>query len=437
MFDLIQIALFGGAVGILCGLIPGVGMLVAIAMLYPILLGLQPVELLMFYTCMVCSAQYFGSITAIYLGIAGEASSFPAVVEGYSLSKQGSGQRSIFLTGVGSFVGTMFGLLFITVLATSSMQLTLTSLERMLLFMAVGLSLILTTKNKLWLDLGLIVLALALCHIGVSINSNVPLYNFNFLFLSQGISYFSLAAGLLCMKEVMTVKDTTKQKIVIVEQFDKIKELIKHKYAVVRGSLIGSVGGMLPGLTTISASHLAYIAEKKIQQSTYKKGNTFCLTSSETANNSGSITQLFPLLMFGIPITGSEAILFQLLDIKGWEGSSTQPLELLANNWWLLLFVNLIMLTLAIKFAKHFVKIIPKNNSILKITIFLILAVVVFAVGEQQTGYGVFNLIVYLVATTIAYKFPKVNFLPFIFWMVIGHIWLENFYTFLQIYELR
>ena len=112
MFDLIQIAFFGGAVGILCGLIPGVGMLVAIAMLYPILLGLQPVELLMFYTCMVCSAQYFGSITAIYLGIAGEASSFPAVVEGYSLSKQGSGQRSIFLTGVGSFVGTMFGLLF-------------------------------------------------------------------------------------------------------------------------------------------------------------------------------------------------------------------------------------------------------------------------------------------------------------------------------------
>ena len=339
MFDLIQIAFFGGAVGILCGLIPGVGMLVAIAMLYPILLGLQPVELLMFYTCMVCSAQYFGSITAIYLGIAGEASSFPAVIEGYSLSKQGSGQRSIFLTAVGSFIGTGFGLLFITALAMSSLQLTLTSLERMLLFMAVGLSLILTTKNKLWLDLFLIVLAIALCHIGVSINSNIPMYNFDLLFLSQGISYFSLAAGLLCMKEVLTVKER-KQEIVIVEKFNKLKELIKHKYSVLRGSIIGSVGGMLPGLTTISASHLAYIAEKKIQHSTYKKGNTYCLTSSETANNSGSITQLFPLLMFGIPITGSEAILFQLLDIKGWEGSATQPLELLANNWWLLLLVN-------------------------------------------------------------------------------------------------
>ena len=436
MFDLIQIAFFGGAVGILCGLIPGVGMLVAIAMLYPILLGLQPVELLMFYTCMVCSAQYFGSITAIYLGIAGEASSFPAVIEGYSLSKQGSGQRSIFLTAVGSFIGTGFGLLFITALAMSSMQLTLTSLERMLLFMAVGLSLILTTKNKLWLDLFLIVLAIALCHIGVSINSNIPMYNFDLLFLSQGISYFSLAAGLLCMKEVLTVKER-KQEIVIVEKFNKLKELIKHKYSVIRGSVIGSVGGMLPGLTTISASHLAYIAEKKIQHSTYKKGNTYCLTSSETANNSGSITQLFPLLMFGIPITGSEAILFQLLDIKGWEGSATQPLELLANNWWLLLLVNFLMLILAIKFAKHFIKIIPSNNFILKIIIFIILAFVVFVVGEQQSGHGIFNLIIYFIATGVAYKFPKINFLPFIFWMVIGQIWLENFYTFLQIYELR
>lgn len=436
MFDLIQIAFFGGAVGILCGLIPGVGMLVAIAMLYPILLGLQPVELLMFYTCMVCSAQYFGSITAIYLGIAGEASSFPAVIEGYSLSKQGSGQRSIFLTAVGSFIGTGFGLLFITALAMSSMQLTLTSLEKMLLFMAVGLSLILTTKNKLWLDLCLIVLAVALCHIGVSINSNIPMYNFDLLFLSQGISYFSLAAGLLCMKEVLTVKER-KQEIIIVEKFNKLKELIQHKYSVIRGSIIGSVGGMLPGLTTISASHLAYIAEKKIQHSTYKKGNTYCLTSSETANNSGSITQLFPLLMFGIPITGSEAILFQLLDIKGWEGSATQPLELLANNWWLLLSVNFLMLILAIKFAKHFIKIIPSNNFILKIIIFIILAFVVFVVGEQQSGHGIFNLIIYFMATAVAYKFPKINFLPFIFWMVIGQIWLENFYTFLQIYELR
>lgn len=434
MIDLLQVALFGGLVGIICGLIPGVGMLVGIAILYPFLLDFQPVELLIFYTSMVCSAQYFGSVTAIYLGLAGEASSFPAVIEGYSLSKQGKGQQSIFLTGVGSFVGTMFGLVFIALLSIPVLNLSLTSLQKMILFLAVGLSLTLTTKNKFITDISLIILSLGLSHIGTSLNTNIPITNFGIDFLSQGISYFTLAAGLLCMKEVLTV-ETGKTEIIVVEKYNAIKELIKHKYSIIRGSLIGSIGGMIPGLTTISASHMAYVAEKKVYKETYKKGNTHCLTSSETANNSGSITQLFPLLMFGIPITGSEAILYQMLEMKGWEGSATQPLMLLADNWWILLSINLIMLVLAIRFAKQFVKLIPKNNTILQLSIFIILTIVVFIVGEQQTGYGGFNVFLFFFATGIAYLFPRVDFLPFIFWMCIGDIWLSSFYTFLQIYE--
>jgi putative tricarboxylic transport membrane protein len=434
MIELAQVAMLGGLVGIVCGLIPGVGMLVGISMLYPFLLDFQPAELLTFYIAMACSAQYFGSVTAIYLGLAGESSSYPAVIEGYALSKQGKGRQAVFLTGVGSFIGTMFGLVFIAVLSLFALDLTLTSLEKMILFMTVGLSLILTTKNKLLTDLSLIVLALALSHIGVSINSNIPLFHFDLVFLSQGISYFTLAAGLLCMKEVMHT-ETPNAKIISDEKFNAFKEIIKHRYSIIRGSVIGSIGGMLPGLTTISASHLAYVTEKKILKDTYIKGDTHCITSSETANNSGSITQLFPLLMFGIPITGSEAIIYQMLEMKAWEGSATQPLALLVSNWWILVSVNLIMLFLAIRFAKHFVKIIPSKDLLLKLTIFFILLFVVYIVGVKQTGFGLFNVFLFLFATGIAYLFPKVDFLPFIFWMCIGDIWLENFYAFLQIYE--
>ena len=433
MFDLISVTAFGGAIGIICGLIPGIGMLAAVSILYPTLLDWSPIQLLMFYTSMVCSAQYFGSVTAIYLGMAGEASSFPAVIEGYTLSKQGHGQRSIFLTGVGSFVGTIFGLLFIALLSFSGLFVNLTSFERMVLFFLVGLSLIFTTNNSLYTDLFLIILALGLSHIGTSISSNVPLYNFGFMFLSSGISYFSLAAGLLCMKEVLDAENSSSRNLFNEEKFNRIKEIIKHKYAIIRGSIIGSIGGMLPGMTTIAASHLAYIAEKRIQKKDYKKGNIRCLTSSETANNSGSITQLFPLLMFGIPITGSEAILYNILEVKGWQSSSGAPLQLLVNNWWLLIISNLIFLVLAIKFAKRFIKIVPKNNAMLKIIIFLILALVVYTVGQEEAGNGVFNLLIYFISVLIIKIFPKTNFLPFIFWMVIGNIWLENFYRFLQI----
>lgn len=436
MYELFIASGLGSLVGIICGCIPGVGMFVATAILYALLMDLGPAPLIMFYTCMVCSAQYFGSVTAIYLGMAGEASSFPAVIEGYALSKKGQGQKSIYLTGIGSFIGTGFGLFFIALLALGGMNIALTSFERMILFCIVGFSLTLVTNNNKILDISLIVLAIGLSHIGYSGNSNIPLFYFDMIWLSQGIHFFPLAAGLLSMKEVLSAENNNAKKIITEEQFNYVKEFVKHKWSILRGSVIGGIGGMLPGLTTICSSHMAYLAEQKVTEKTYTKGNTYCITSSETANNAGSISQLFPLLMFGIPISGSEAIIWSLLDIKGWENSPNEVLKLVTEHWYILLVINLIALTLAIKFAKQFVKIVPKNNTILKILIFLILCFVTYTVGDKFQGYGFFSLILFLISTLIGWRFPKVSFIPFIFWMVIGPILLDSFYTGLMVHGL-
>jgi len=436
MYELFLSAIAGSSVGIICGMIPGVGMFVATAVLYALLMDFDPAALIMFYTCMVCSAQYFGSITAIYLGMPGEASSYPAVIEGYSLSKKGQGQKSIYLTGIGSFIGTGFGLFFIALLALGGMNIVLTSVERGILFLLVGASLVLTTNNKLRLDVSLIILAVFLCHIGYSGNSNIPRFYFDMLFLSQGVHFFPIAAGLLSMKEVLHAEDVKNKKIITEQNFKYLEEFIKHKYAIIRGSLIGGVAGMLPGLTTIASSHMAYLTEQKVQQKTYKKGNTYCITSSETANNAGSISQLFPLLMFGIPISGSEAIIWSLLDIKGWENSPNEVIKLVTEHWYILLAINLIALTLAIRFARHFIKIVPKNANLLKLIIFLILCAVTYTVGEKLQGYGNFSLFCFVLTTLIAWKTPKVSYIPFIFWMVIGPILLDSFYTALMVHGI-
>ena len=90
---------------------------------------------------------------------------------------------------------------------------------------------------------------------------------------------------------------------------------------------------------------------------------------------------------------------------------------------------------LAIKFAKHFVKIVPNNNTILKIVVFFILCFTTYLVGETTQGQGLFNMVLFWIATFIAWKTPRVNYIPFIFWMVVGHILLDHFYTFLMINE--
>ena len=97
----------------IAGLLPGIGVFAAVAILYPVILDWPPAAVILFYFALVSSSQYFGSITAIYLGIGGESSSFPAVIEGYSLSSMGRGSEALWLTGAGSFVGTMAGLGFL------------------------------------------------------------------------------------------------------------------------------------------------------------------------------------------------------------------------------------------------------------------------------------------------------------------------------------
>lgn len=157
------------------------------------------------------------------------------------------------------------------------------------------------------------------------------------------------------------------------------------------------------------------------------------IVSSETANNSGSITQLIPLLLFGIPITGSETIIYNILDSKGWAGVNNAPWELFFEHWWLLLVVNLTVLLIAVRFSSTVIKLMPSNQNIITIAVFLLLAISVYWIGTIQTSTGIFDLIVFLLSTAIAYKWPTINWLPFVFCMVIGDIWLEQGYRYYQL----
>jgi TctA family transporter len=204
---------------------------------------------------------------------------------------------------------------------------------------------------------------------------------------------------------------------------------------MLRGGLIGAVGGLVPGLTTVASSHYAYTVEKLISKN-YNKGHMPALISSEGANNSGAITMLLPLLMFGVPITLSEAIIFGILDSKSWSFTAAMPLQLFLNHWYIMIAANIVSLILAIKFAPHLVKIFPKNKNTLSAVVFAILLVIVYLAGDWNHGSGIFNVVTFLIACAVAMATPRVNYLPFIFWLVIGNVMIETFYRYLQLIGL-
>ena len=239
---------------------------------------------------------------------------------------------------------------------------------------------------------------------------------------------------MISAKEVMFVKLVIDPTISTVQTklINPIAELVKLKWSIVRGSLVGSLGGLVPGITTIASSHYAYVLEKILLKD-YEKGSKPALVSSETANNAGAITSLLPLLVIGIPITFSEAIIFSILDSKNWTFSTSLPLELFLEQWYIFISVNILSLILAIKGAPYLIRFFPKTKTSLSIFVFVVLITVVYYSGELTYGSGIFDVTVFLLAILVVAVTPSVNYLPFIFWVVIGHNLIETFYRYIQL----
>ena len=431
---LILSAVAGAISGMIAGLLPGIGVFAAVAILYPVILDWPPVAVILFYFALVSSSQYFGSVTAVYLGIGGESSSYPAVIEGHALAQQGQGAEAIWLTGAGSFIGTAVALVFLLIASRYSQSFVMTTTQTLLVFVVVAAALFLLSKNSLPVSLLMLFAAIALSHIGVSANNNIPLVAFGQSWLTSGINYFPLAAGLICMREVFSSRSTDGTGNIKSQPYQSGGAVWKHRWSIFRGTILGSVGGLIPGITTVASSHMAYAVEKWKHNKTYNRGHMPSLVSSETANNSGSVTQLAPLLMFGIPITGSETIIYNILDSKGWTGSTSLPWHLFLEHWWILLAVNILALTVAVKFASNIIKVIPKNSAYLKPTVFTLLLSSVYWIGQTQTSTGVLDTVLFLLSVVLVLNFPKINWLPFVFCMVIGDLWLDQVY---RIYQLH
>ena len=93
----------------------------------------------------------------------------------------------------------------------------------------------------------------------------------------------------------------------------------KHTSTLVRSSFLGSIGGFVPGMSYAFSSMFAYSVERwiRVTNKQYKPGDVKCLIASESANNAGAFTQMVPLLFLGIPITASEALIYNILESRG------------------------------------------------------------------------------------------------------------------------
>ena len=419
MFDVL-IVLLGTMAGVLAGLLSGIGAFATVLICYPFLLHLDPYHIILFYVCLITATQYVGSVVAIYLGIPGEATSLPSVLEGGRLYKKRMAHFAITNTAIGSFVGGVLAIGFTLLILPNIMtmfEITWKNNFRFFLFVSVFLVIVLTSNKNIWISGAQMLIGCVLGIVGVH-----PLYGherltFGVMDLAFGIpevsAVFAIFVLPLLLKSESRKVDVSKVKLDNMRRsmsaWRNVFVFARSIKASLRGTVFGYLLGLVPGVGNILASNFSYSVEKKLSRSPLDR-----ITASETANNSGVFSMLLPFLIVGIPIVGSEAVIYELIVQKGFTfGLDHDVVGMIGSIVPWLLLVNATMILVSWPLARHLIKIYQVPLRYVKAVCVALLAYTIYYVGSSQ-GLLSLHVISFVALLPIGYMFRNYNTLPLI-----------------------
>jgi len=315
--------LVGVFLGTLIGVLPGLGPTATIAMLLPITFGLGPLPSLIMLAGIYYGAQYGGSTTAILLNMPGETSSAVTCLDGYQMARKGQAGTALAVAALGSFFAGTVATVMIATVATplSEFALKFGPAEYFSLMTLGLIGAVVLAHGSFLHAVSMIVLGLVLGLVGTDVNSGLARYSFGVPELTDGLCVASVAMGLFGFAEIiLNLQSDEKREIMkgkvgrlwlSMDQFKKVWP------AVLRGTGLGSVLGLLPGGGAMLASFASYAVEKKISDdpSQFGKGAIQGVAGPESANNAGAQSSFIPLLTLGIPENAVMALMVGAMTI--------------------------------------------------------------------------------------------------------------------------
>jgi TctA family transporter len=319
-------AFLGCLLGTLIGVLPGIGPIPTIAMLLPITFGLDPLSSLVMLAGIFYGAQYGGSTTSILVNIPGEAASIVTCIDGHEMAKQGRAGAALGVAALGSFfagtVGTVFIAGFGPPLAAIAQQFNSPDYFSL---MVLGLvTAVILAHGSVLKAVGMVLVGLLLGLVGTDVNSGLTRYTFGISDIWDGIDFVPLVIGMFGIVEIIrNLEQTTlprpQLKAKLRELWPSGKDFRDSWPAVLRGTALGSLLGILPGGGAVLASFASYTLEKKVARdpSRFGKGAIEGVAGPESANNAGAQTSFIPLLTLGLPSNAIMALMMGAMIIQG------------------------------------------------------------------------------------------------------------------------
>jgi putative tricarboxylic transport membrane protein len=402
--------LIGVFLGTLIGVLPGLGPTATIAMLLPITFVLPPISALIMLAGIYYGSQYGGSTTSILVNLPGEAASVVTTLDGYQMARRGRAGVALATAAIGSFfagtVATLLLALFAPPLSEIALQFGPADYFSLMILGLVAS--VVLAQGSLLHAIGMVMLGLLLGLIGTDVTSGSQRYTFDIPQLADGIGFVVVAMGMFGLAEIIRNLEQEESRSVMVKKITNLmptKEDWKRMIApILRGTVIGSAVGILPGSGSILGAFAAYSIEKKVSKNSaeFGKGAIEGVAAPESANNAGAQTSFIPMLTLGIPSNPVMALMIGAMIIQGIQPGPSVMKEQPALVWGIIVSMwigNFFLVVLNLPLIGLWVRMIMVPYQLLYPAILVFCGIGVFSLNNSEFDIylmGLFGLLGYV-----------------------------------------
>ncbi len=436
--------LIGVIYGLIIGVLPGLGGIVALALLLPFTYGFEVAATLALLLGAHIATIWGSSVTAILFNVPGAAKSLASCFDGYPMTQQGQATRALSASAMAALLGGLAGAIFLAVSIPVIRPIMLALGPSEYLMMAIwGLTIIATFSEGSMLK-GMIaaVFGVLVAFIGMDIVTATPRFTFDVDFLFDGVSFPVAMIGMFAISEMMKLYvkgGAIVDRSVVVEKstvLEGVKDAFRHWGLVLRSSLLGVWIGVLPGVGASVGGIAAYAqaAQTSKTPERFGKGAVEGVIAPDATVGANEGGGLMPTLAFGIPGGEGMAILlvaFIGIGIVPGPEMLTNNLDLVFSMVWIIVFANVLVTVIGLGAAPYLARLPAVHPNIMIPLVLSVCFIGAFATRghiEDVAVAVVFGVLGFLMDK---YQFSRANF---VIGMVLATMIERNLHLSLTLY---
>jgi TctA family transporter len=434
--DHLMWSVFGVLVGNLIGVLPGMGALTTISILLPLTYVIQPVPAILMLAGIFYGSQYGGAIGAILLNLPSHPPHAVTCLDGYPLTRQGKGGTALGITMLASFFAASFGILVMIFLSPVLVEVAFkfgpTEIGAiMLLGLLAGATM---SRGSPLKGVAMTVFGLLCGVVGTDVTSGAVRFSFGMTDLADGVELGALCMGLFGIADfLMSVNRATpsmgEAKVRMRDMRPSLAEIKQSLLPMLRGTLVGTFFGAMPGTGPTITTFVAYALERRVSKTPHRFGTGALegVAAPEAASHSKVQVDFIPTMSLGIPGDAVMALILGALILKGIQPGPQLIVDhpdifwgLIASFW----IGNVLLVILNVPMIGVWVKLLRVPYRFLYPAAILFICIGVYSTRNSMFDVGEVAIFGVLGAVFMSLEFPVS---PIVLGFVLGPMLEENF----------